>query len=430
MTSRAFRETREEVETSIRDTLERESRGFEVRYAYVRVAALAAVLCMNTAAIKWPGLQGLDRVTPINAIVDLLMLGVAVAILFLLRRGWYPPGISALLPAIDATFIFCAYGTILATAEPALFGLGMEDVAVYSALVALSGGLRLWPVSAAFSTIAALTAFVALSMASNEPVTQHSQTLLAIAVAGLFGYRLTTIVRTSLDGEVSRTIFRRFLPEHLVERARQDPLGVIGEPRLVDATILFTDLRNFTGLAETMPPNEVLDYLNEVQGLLAEIVTKHSGTVDTFIGDGMLAVFGAPQAESDHAPRGIAAASEIVSSINALNRGRRERGQPAADIGLGVHTGAVIAGCVGSGSHLQFTVIGDAVNVTSRLEVLTKELGVTALVSEDAVRLASKKPADLTTRLFGGLTPRGQLSLRGRVAPLVVYSLDAVRAAC
>ena len=428
MTNRAFRETREQVAESIRGTLARESRGFELRLAYVRVAALAAVLCLNTASIRWPWLQGLDRLPPINALTDAAMLAVAITILFLLRRGWYPPGITALLPAVDATFIFCAYGTVLATAEPALFGIGMEDVAVYCALVALSGGLRLWPVSAAFSTAAALLALIALTTASGNSLGLHAQTLIAIAIAGLFGYRLTTIVRTSLDGEVSRTIFRRFLPEHLVEQARRDPLGAIGEASVLDATVLFTDLRNFTGLVELMPPSQVLDYLNEVQGLLADIVTKHGGTVDKFMGDGMLAVFGAPRHLADHAQLGIAAATEIISSVASLNRERRGRGEAAAEIGLGVHTGSVIAGCVGSGARLEFTVLGDAVNATSRLEGLTREMGVTALVSEETVRRASNETRGVRASILGRLTRRGEVSIRGRIAPLSVYSLEGVAA--
>lgn len=428
MTNRAFRETREQVAESIRGTLARESRGFELRLAYVRVAALAAVLCLNTASIRWPWLQGLDRLPPINALTDAAMLAVAITILFLLRRGWYPPGITALLPAVDATFIFCAYGTVLATAEPTLFGIGMEDVAVYCALVALSGGLRLWPVSAAFSTAAALLALVALTTASGNSLGLHAQTLIAIAIAGLFGYRLTTIVRTSLDGEVSRTIFRRFLPEHLVEQARRDPLGAIGEASVLDATVLFTDLRNFTGLVELMPPSQVLDYLNEVQGLLADIVTKHGGTVDKFMGDGMLAVFGAPRRVADHAQLGIAAATEIISSVAALNRERRGRGEAAAEIGLGVHTGSVIAGCVGSGARLEFTVLGDAVNATSRLEGLTREMGVTALVSEETVRRAWSETRGVRASILGRLTRRGEVSIRGRIAPLSVYSLEGVAA--
>lgn len=428
MTNRAFRDTRKQIADSVRGTLARESRGFELRLAYVRVAALAAVLLINTAALRWPWIQGLDLLPPINALTDAVMLLIALGILFLLRRGWYPPGITALLPAVDATFIFCAYGTVLATAQPALFGVGMEDPAVYAALVALSGGLRLWPVSAAFSTAAALLAFVALVLATGASVSLYSQTLIAIAVAGLFGYRLTTIVRTSLDGEVSRTIFRRFLPEHLVEQARQDPLGAIGEPSVVDATVLFTDLRNFTGLVQSMSPSQMLDYLNDVQGLLAEIVTKHGGTVDKFMGDGMLAVFGAPRQIDNHAQLGIAAATEIISAVASLNSERRLRGEPAAEIGLGLHTGSVIAGCVGSGARLEFTVLGDAVNATSRLEGLTKELGVTALVSEETVRRASDATRGVREYIFGRLTRRGEVSLRGRIAPLSVYSLEGVGA--
>jgi hypothetical protein len=182
MTDRAFRETREQVAHSIRGTLERESRGFEVRLAYVRVAGLAAILCVNTAAVRWPWIQGLDRFPTINVLTDAAMLAVAFAILFLLRRGWYPPGITALLPAVDSAFVFYAYGTVLATAEPALFGVGMEDAAVFCALIALSGGLRLWPISAVFSTASALLAYVALTMASNESLPWRFMTLVAIAV--------------------------------------------------------------------------------------------------------------------------------------------------------------------------------------------------------------------------------------------------------
>src|SRR6188474_3609424 len=100
MTNRAFRETREQVAHSIRGTLERESRGFEVRLAYVRVVGLAAIFCWNTAAVRWPWLQGLDRLPPINALIEGVVLIVAIAILVLLRRGWYPPGVTALLPAV------------------------------------------------------------------------------------------------------------------------------------------------------------------------------------------------------------------------------------------------------------------------------------------------------------------------------------------
>ncbi|HEU5188122.1 MAG TPA: adenylate/guanylate cyclase domain-containing protein [Methylomirabilota bacterium] len=428
MTNRAIRKAREQIAHSIRETLDRESRGFELRYAYARVACLAAIFGVNAAAICWPWLQGLDRLPPIVALMNAGMLLGALAILLLLRRGWYPFGITVLVPTVDAAFIFCGYGIVLATSEPPLFGVGMEEVAVICALVALSGGLRLRPISAGFSTASALLAYIALTMASNEPLAFRSQTLVAIAIGGLFGYLLTTIVRASLDGAVSRTIFRRFLPEHLVELARRDPFAAIGESRVLEATVLFSDLRNFTGLVESMPPSEVLEYLNEVQGLLASIISKYGGTVDKFMGDGMLAVFGAPQNLDDHPQQGIGAAAEIISSIATLNRERRERGEPAAEIGLGVHAGSVIAGCVGSGARLEFTVLGDAVNATSRLEGLTRELGVTALVSEETVRRAGDGAGWSRDDVLGRLKWRGEVSIRGRIAPMSVYSLEGIAA--
>lgn len=177
-----------------------------------------------------------------------------------------------------------------------------------------------------------------------------------------------------------------------------------------------------------MPPSEVLEYLNEVQGLLASIISKYGGTVDKFMGDGMLAVFGAPQNLDDHPQQGIGAAAEIISSIATLNRERRERGEPAAEIGLGVHAGSVIAGCVGSGARLEFTVLGDAVNATSRLEGLTRELGVTALVSEETVRRAGDGAGWSRDDVLGRLKWRGEVSIRGRIAPMSVYSLEGIAA--
>ena len=419
MTSRAVRDTREQVARAIRGTLERESRGFELRFAYARVGTLAGIFALNAVASRWPAAQGLEDLPPIVALTDAAMLVVALAILFLLRRGWYPLGITALLPAVDAAFLFCGYGIVLATAEPALFSVGMEEVAVIGALIALSGGLRLSVLSVIFSTAAGLLAYVALMMASNQPLAWRAMTLIVIAAGGLFGYLLTTIVRASLDGEVGRTIFRRFLPEHLIEQAWRDPLGAIGEPRVLEATVLFSDLRNFTGMVESMEPGDVLDYLNEVQGLLADIVTKHGGVVDKFMGDGMLAVFGAPRPTRDHAYAAILAGREIISSVESLNRERRERGQAAAEIGLGVHTGSVIAGYLGSGARLESTVLGDAVNTASRLEGLTRELGVKALLSAETVRRALAETPDESLEQ---LTSRGEVSIRGRVASLAVFS--------
>ena len=425
MTDRAFRETQEQVSASVRATLANESRAIELRLAYVRAVALAGVTILNTASVQWPALIGLERLPPINALVAATCLLVALVILTLLRRGYHPAGTELVLPAVDAMSILVTYGSVLATSQPSLFESGMEDVAVYCAIVATSGGLRLRRAAAISSTAAALIAFLILSLAQSSRVERSSHTLVAIVVAGLFGYWLTRVVRAALEGEVGRTIFRRFLPEHLVEQAQRNPLAIVGEPRLLDATVLLTDLRGFTTLAEQLPPHELLDYLNEVQGLLAEIVRANGGVVDKFIGDGMLAVFGAHEHHEDHARRALGTAMAIIEAIERLNRQREAHGQQAAAIGIGVHSGKVIAGCVGSGSRLEFTVIGDTVNATSRLEALTKRFGVPALVSEATVQRAGMDQGRQEGWRHFQLTHRGEVTLRGRLAPLSVYSLES-----
>jgi len=425
MTSRAFDRTRQQVAASVRRTLSREALGIELRLAYVRVAALAGVTALNSLAIAWPSIIDVERLPPTASLVDFGWLTWALVVMILLRRGWYPRGSELVLPGIDGIIVLTAFGAILATVEPLILGQGIEDVAVYCALLALSGGLRLRRASAVMSTVSALLAFNALSLMNGVPPARSSHVTLAIVVSGLFGYWLTRVVRASLEGEVSRTIFRRFLPEHLIERARHDPLSVLGEPRLLDATVLLTDLRGFTALSERLSPDELLDYLSDIQGRLADIVAANGGTVDKFIGDGMLAVFGALENSADHPRRAITAATEILSAIDRLNGERLARDESIAAIGIGVHTGNVIVGCLGSGSRLEFTVIGDAVNATSRLESLTKQLGVSVLVSEATVRRAGgSRPNGQVWLDRLRLTRRGEMSLRGRSAPLSVYSIE------
>jgi class 3 adenylate cyclase len=165
-----------------------------------------------------------------------------------------------------------------------------------------------------------------------------------------------------------------------------------------------TDLRRFTALSESMEPAAVMELLSRVQGRLAEEVRRRGGTVDKFMGDGMLAVFGAPEALEDHAGAALAAAREMVEAV---------RGMGLA-LGVGVHTGPVVAGCLGSGARLEFTVLGDTVNTASRLQDLTKEVGAPLCASGDTVTAAGGAERH-------GLLERGEIALRGRAAPVRVF---------
>jgi class 3 adenylate cyclase len=197
----------------------------------------------------------------------------------------------------------------------------------------------------------------------------------------------------------------RFLPKTVVEAAFETPLELLQQPRLCQVTVMVTDLRGFTQFAENLAPVDVLHFLNRLQGLQSAIVEAHGGWVNKFMGDGMLAVFGAPDRLPDHQARALQAALIILREVHQVS--------PLA-MGIGLHSGMVVAGCVGQEPRLEFTVIGDTVNVASRLEALTKVEGYPLLFSAATCEgLTADTPA----------LSLGMRRLRGRDDSVDVYTL-------
>jgi adenylate cyclase len=140
----------------------------------------------------------------------------------------------------------------------------------------------------------------------------------------------------------------------------------------LDATIMFTDIRNFTALCENLTPRQGLGLLNEFLTTISAVVEEHEGVVDKYMGDGVMAVFGAPVTRPDDAQRAIEAALDIRARIDVLRPSLRQRGMPSPEVGVGLNTSRVVGGNIGSPSRLNYTVLGDGVNLASRLEGLTK----------------------------------------------------------
>jgi adenylate cyclase len=208
------------------------------------------------------------------------------------------------------------------------------------------------------------------------------------------------------EREALREAFGTYVDPELAERVLAE--GAVLEGEEVDVTVLFLDMRDYTAFAEDASPREVVVLLNELFGLVVPVLHHHGGHVDKYVGDGLLAVFGAPDALPDHAEWGVAAAREIAHVV-------RERWGQDVGIGIGVNSGPVIAGTIGGGGHLEFTVIGDVVNTAARVERVTRQTGDVVLLTEATRRLLIDDPP--------GLVPRGTVDLPGKSARVHVHAL-------
>jgi adenylate cyclase len=211
-----------------------------------------------------------------------------------------------------------------------------------------------------------------------------------------------------------KRLFSRYLSHDVYEQLLKDPaLAELGGSRR-EMTVLFSDLRGFTTFTEQGRPEEVVRQLNEYLSRMVEVVFAHRGTVDKFVGDMVVALFGAPLEDPDHADHAVAAALDMCRELDALNARWAAEGRPVLAVGIGVNTGEMIAGNVGSSRIQSYTVIGDAVNLGARLQALNKDYGTTIIVSaETARRLTSAYE----------LRPLGSAVVKGRSKPVELFEV-------
>jgi adenylate cyclase len=248
----------------------------------------------------------------------------------------------------------------------------------------------------AVALVAGLLFLVAAQVAFNaDLIVAFVYPLLALAI-GTVGSLAVQYFTETRERRRTRQLFARFVPENVVDEVMartDDDLRLGGVER--DGTVMFTDLRGFTSFAERLPVERVIDVLNNYLGSMSEAILDHGGTLVAYMGDGIMAVFGAPIEQPDHADRGLAAALEMRDvRLPAFNEWLRTEGlsEKGFRMGLGLNSGAVMSGNVGSERRLEYTAIGDTTNTASRIEGMTKGTPHQLFVAEStAERLSGDK---------------------------------------
>ncbi|MBI5846704.1 MAG: adenylate/guanylate cyclase domain-containing protein [Nitrospirae bacterium] len=223
-----------------------------------------------------------------------------------------------------------------------------------------------------------------------------------------------------------RRIFSSYVSPKIVEILINDPEGAgIGGVRR-EATILFSDIRGFTSISEKYSPEEVVAILNEYLGEMTEIVFKWDGTLDKFIGDAILAFWGAPLIQENHAELAVKCALNMSARLDELQKKWEAEGKPRLDIGIGINTGEVLVGNIGAvGKKMDYTVIGDHVNLGSRIESLTKKYHARILITEYTLQ---KIRSSFESGAFGHVSVLGKerVIVKGKEKPVGIYELTAL----
>ena len=200
--------------------------------------------------------------------------------------------------------------------------------------------------------------------------------------------------------------------------------GSPGEPAVQPVAVLFADMVGFTTVSERLAPGELVALLRDFHGRLARITFAHDGTVDKYIGDAIMVHFGTPRPQPDDPVRALACAAEMVAEIRRWNAERVAAGAMPIGIGIGLHYGDVVVGNIGDARRLEYTVLGDTVNVASRLERLTRETGAALVASDDLVRAVRACGVDARA-LVADLDRERTRTVRGRDAPVAIWTAPA-----
>ena len=444
---------RERVERLVSKRVEDAFRSEQL--AAVRLATRAQLIALAVIALWLYVWVGAPRIYFLEGLLALF--GLCALIHYRLATGrpdW--PWLNYALVAVDMallSFTMVGYDLIFGDAWPPQMMLRNGTFVyffVFVAVVALSYSprLTLWAgVAGALAWWAGVRLLVAqpgtLTMSYRPADMPPSQALAAhldarfvdldviiqdvvvlLIVAGILAagaWRTRRLVLRQAVAARERANLARYFSPRIVDRLAEadEPLSQV---RVQPVAVLFADIVGFTRRSEREPPERTVALLRAFHARLEQAVFEHDGTLDKYLGDGIMATFGTPEAGPDDPQNALAAARAMLVSIDAWNR---EQGGPGGDpiqLSIGLNYGEVVLGDIGSERRLEFAVLGDVVNVASRLEELTRKLDSPLVVSDALVRAVQERPAAASALL--GLHPAEAQQLRGRDQPVAIWRLD------
>lgn len=316
-----------------------------------------------------------------------MIYGIVMGLLGLtwLKRHYHPlvPYVVSAIDVIVLAIIADRTHQIMLVDLPSEAQQQLHDV--ISAMMLLLGvnALRFsWRVTAWSTawTVFGVVGLLLKNLPTTGPVNLLINVVQIVALGVILGYSARKL-HVVIHRVKERDAFARFLPEPVVELLTRDPSAMDLGGKKQEGTVLFADIRGFTTISETLDPEDVVALLNEYFAEMVDEIFDNQGILDKFIGDGIVAVFGPPLATDEQARRAVSCARGMLRRLDTINEARQRRGSEPLAIGIGVHSGSLVAGKIGSPRRLEYTHIGDTVNTASRIEGLTKTLERTVVIS-------------------------------------------------